>query len=125
MIEITTHEQAKELIANNEFVSFIWHSDTCLVCEYFLEDLKGIEDDCPDFIHATINKSNFKGDLMFVPSQFPWTFIFKNGERVSSPAGQTPRESILNRYNDIITGAFKSQEQLEQEQLELLETTET
>jgi len=121
MIDISTTEQAKNLINNNRFVSFIWHSETCPVCDYFLKDLKGIEDDCPDFIHATINKDDFKGDLMFIPSQFPWTFIFKDGERISSPAGQTPRSNILSRYKDIISGVFKTQAQLENEQIKSIE----
>lgn len=117
MIEVKTTEQAHKLVKDNKFVSFIWHSNSCPVCEYFLEDLQGIEEDCPEFVHVTINKDDFDGDTMFTPSQFPWTFIFKDGDRISSPAGQTPRDNILNRYKDIINGTFKSQEQLEKEQL--------
>jgi len=120
MIKVISSEQAQALIKDNRFVSFIWHSDTCPVCEYFLEDLEGIENDCPEFVHATVNKDDFDGDLMFIPSQFPWTFMFKDGVRVSSPAGQAPKEVILGRYNDIISGQFKSQEELEKEQLKEL-----
>ncbi len=118
MIEIKSETKAKQLIENNRFVSFIWHSDTCPVCEYFLEDIASIEQECPEFVHATINKDTFEGNMMFVPSQFPWTFIFKDGDRISSPAGQAPRDDIINKYKNIINGTFKSQEQLEKEHLE-------
>ena len=119
MIEITTSVEARNLIENNKFVSFIWHSKTCLVCDYFFYELQGIEDDCPEFIHVMIDKDKFDGDTMFIPSQFPWTYIFKDGERISSPAGQAPKEQILSRYNDIVNGTFKTPEQIEQEYIDL------
>jgi len=118
MIEVKTTEQATKLIIDNRFVSFTWHSNSCPVCDYLLKDLKGIEEECPEFVHATINKDDFDGDTMFTPSQFPWTFIFKDGHRISSPAGLAPRDKIINKYKDIINGTFKSQEQLEKEHLE-------
>ena len=55
---------------------------------------------------------------------FPANFIFKNGVRKVVAIGVSPREEVTKTYNEIREGIFKTDEQIEKEQLDALDEQE-
>jgi len=116
---LTNIKEVKDLISVDRYTSIIWYSNDCDVCEYFLDDIKNIEGDLPNWKIAYICAEEYNQEI-FEPILFPTTFIFKDGQRIFVGPGQVPYKEVLKVHKDIESGQFKSQEDLEKEQLKEL-----
>ena len=117
---LTSTEEAKKIVDGNKYVSIIWYSNDCPVCEYFLEQTKTITEDLPNWKIAYVCAEEYEQEL-FEPPIFPTTFIFKEGKRMFVGGGQVPYEEVLRLHNDIESGTFKSQIEIEEKMLKKME----
>jgi len=123
MIEVTPLE-AVEKIKSEELVSVSWMTDGCPNCEHFEEVLDSISQDLTEWNFYKIDVPYNSKDLIFEPNMFPANFIFKNGVRKVVAIGVSPREEVTKTYNEIREGIFKTDEQIEKEQLDALDEQE-
>jgi thioredoxin-like negative regulator of GroEL len=103
---LTNIEEVQEVIAKNKYTTFIWHSNDCPVCEYFLDDIKNIHNDLPNWSVNIVCVDDYD-NVTFEPDSYPTTFLFKDGKRVFIGAGQVPYKEVLRLHNDIETDKFK------------------
>jgi hypothetical protein len=118
MKNLLNNEDILEFVNDNEKAIVIWHSEDCPVCEQFLEEMGKIES---SFVIGLVSKQSYK-QLLIEPSIQPTSFIFVDGIRKYVPIGFAPKDAIEEILNRMIDGTFKTEEQIEQEQLDKLET---
>jgi hypothetical protein len=120
MTELDNLYDVKELINNNRYVMIIWYDNECPVCEHYLDTIKGLPEDIPEYKYGLVEGKVYKGDKIFEPDISPVTFLFKDGNRLAAPPGSAPIDIIHQNLYSIIDGTFKSREEQEKEQLDKL-----
>jgi len=123
MIEVTK-EEAKKLIKEQNLVSISWMTDGCPNCVHFEELLDQASIELEGWNLYKIEIPFDSKDLIFEPSMFPTNFIFNKGIRTVVAVGICPLEEVLKTYREIQEGTFKTDEMLEQEQLDALDEQE-
>ena len=120
MIEVT-QEEAIEKIKTEKCVVIIWTEEGCPNCEAFEPILEDIQEELPHWNFYKIDISKIEDTIYFEPELFPTNFLFYKGERKLVAIGVAPKEEVINVLNDIFVGDFKTNKELEQEQLDALD----
>ena len=120
MIEIT-QEEAVEKVNTEECLGILWSDEGCPNCELFEPRLDSVQKELPHWKFYKINISNITDNLYFEPHMYPTTFIFYKGERKLIASGIATEEDITSSLNDIFVGSWKTDKELEQEQLDALD----
>lgn len=114
-------KEAKDRALKGDNVCIIWTNPGCPSCKFLLSQLEELEDNLKEWeiyiIEVDLNDKN----LVFEPALYPTNFVFKKGERKLVAVGAAPKEDMLITFNEIREGTFKTQEELEKEQLDALE----
>ncbi len=120
MVLIDNEVQAKEFIANNKYAMIIWHETDCEVCKHFLDTMKDVTKEVPEFAFGLVEGDAYTSPKLFEPDSSPVSFFFKEGIRLMAPPGQAPIDIIMSNLTSVINGTFKTRREIENEQLELL-----
>lgn len=124
MIDVTA-DIAIEKIKKIPLVSVTWVLKNCPTCNQIEETLQNLHHKIPEWDFYIVRLENHKeslgGHLYFEPSQYPVNFLFKDGIRKAAAIGTAPEDEILKTLKSIEDGTFKTDEELEQEQLDTLE----
>ena len=113
----------KEVVDNNELVALVVHSDTCPVCEHFVPVLKEISEELDGFTWEFFDMDTVEQPILETNS-FPSVMVFKNGHRLFVGVGAVPKEQVKEVLEDILSGKFKTQKELEDEQMARLDAKE-
>ncbi len=119
MIEVTPLE-AIEKIKNEECVCIVWTLEGCPNCEHFEPLLEEVNSDLPHWNFYKIELELYPDKLYFEPHMYPTNFIFYKGERQLVAVGVAPKVDVLQTLNEITEGTFKTDKDIEREQLDAL-----
>lgn len=125
MIELS-ERCAKDFVEHKgDFIAVVWYSHKCPVCEHFMPLLEEVSQELKDWQFVKVAYESVKSsNLFFQPNNFPSLYAFKKGERVFIAAGAAPKEAVIETLNSIVDGSFKSEAEIEQEQMDALDEQE-
>ena len=116
MIEVTKKE-AKSHVKDKDLVIITWMTEGCPNCKLFEETLDEIHKEQPEWNFYKIEVPFPAVGLIIEPSMYPATFVFKEGERKVVAIGVSPKEEVMETMEAIKNETFKTDEELEMEQL--------
>ena len=124
MIKVT-QEEAILKIKEEDYVSICWTTSGCPNCAYFEEVLDEVNIDLPNWKMYKVEIPFLSEDLIFEPSMYPTNFVFDKGVRKVVAVGVAGKAEVLETFKNIESGTFKTDDQLTQEMLDDLDTSDS
>ena len=120
MLELTI-PNVEDKITSEEYVAVTWMSKDCPVCEHFEDVIDSTGKELRNWNTYKIEMPHGGGLSWYEPHIAPTTYVFKKGVRQIVAPGETTREDFIDTLSKIEKGVWKTQFEVELEQLEALE----
>jgi thiol-disulfide isomerase/thioredoxin len=122
MIKIETIEEL-DGVSKIDKTGIILYKESCPVCDFFIDEMSNWEDEIKNFVFYKMSLTDYKKErkIHFETMITPALSVYRNGEMAELLIGQAPKENVIEYFAKHNDGSWKSQDEIEKEQMERLD----
>jgi hypothetical protein len=122
MVKVKTIKELDD-VSEIDKTAVILYKEDCPVCDFFVDEMTKWENDIPNFSFYKISLTDYKKERKkhFEPMITPALAVYREGSIAELLIGQAPKENVIEYFAKHNDGSWKSQDEIEKEQMERLD----